>query len=79
MTRRVPDFISSNQGSIVCLHARNESAANWLAVNVNGGTRPFAYYLPIEHRMFLDIAVGLLSAGFTMQDADTGKLATLPA
>lgn len=80
------DFVSSNHGSIVTLTPCTDAAKDWLlnnclpsedGVEAEGGD-DLLWPLAIDHRMFLDIATGLLEDGLTMQDAATGRMASLP-
>lgn len=73
-----PDFLSSHQGSIILLTPLTDAASELLADNVPNSADTPGNTLPIEGRFFLDIAYSLLADGLTMQDAATGRMASLP-
>lgn len=73
-----PDFISANQGSIVTLTALTQRALDWVDLNLDDEASPHLATVDIDSRYFLDIAIGLLSDGLSMQDANTGRMASIP-
>jgi hypothetical protein len=74
----MPDFLSTNLGSIVQLRAVSDAAVRWAIENV-GMDPDLQPVLDIDSRYFLDIAVALLESGLTLQDSATGQMAELPA
>lgn len=72
------DFISSNQGSIVLLTPISDDAFAWCDDNLAADAESFSGSIAVESRMFFDIAYALLEDGLTMQDAASGRMASLP-
>lgn len=74
----MPDFFSTNMGSVIRLVAVSPAAMDWAAGNM-AADPDLAPVIDIEPRYFLDIAFALLEAGLTLQDTATGIFAALPA
>lgn len=74
----MPDFFSTNLGSVIQIVAVSPAAVEWAEENM-AADPDLATVIDVEARYFLDIAFALLEAGLTMQDTATGVFAELPA
>ena len=74
----MPDFLSTNLGSMIQLSAATDAAIEWAGDNLatDGELAPVIH---VEPRYFLDIATALLEAGLSLMDTATGQMAELPA
>ena len=72
------DFLSLNAGSIILLTPATPAAAQWAEDHIESAWCEPGETVEIDRRCFLDIAIGLLSEGFTLQDAATGRMAPSP-
>jgi hypothetical protein len=67
-TKKSPDFIAFNGGSIITLRATNADAVAWIEENVSSaGFQPdYPASLVIEPRYFDDLAYGIVNSGMTV-------------
>lgn len=73
----MPDFLSTNLGSVIQLRAVSPAAVDWAVENI--ATDPdLQAVIDVERRFFLDIAFAVLDAGLSIQDTATGLMAQLP-
>jgi hypothetical protein len=73
----IPDFESSNQGSIVLLSPVTPAAVRWARGNILDPL-VFAGAIAVEPRYFLDLALTILDEGMTIVDSATGAFAAIP-
>ena len=74
----MPDFLSTNHGTVISLRPVTDSAVAWAVENI-ALDADLESVIHVEPRYFLDIATALLEAGLSLMDSDTGIMAELPA
>lgn len=74
---REPDFVSADHGTIITLTPQTDAAQAWADESL-AADPDLPGVVNVEPRLFLDIAYAIMGDGLSLQDAASGRMASLP-